>query len=888
MFDFFGNHLSEILKFRDVIKSHIYNIIGSLDIEAYWSREPLIFADRTRGEKKTLKPGDKWGDVFDCAWFHFTGSVPVAGEGGHVVLLIDINGEACVFNEKGEPVRGLTNGSSTFETVHGMPGKRVLQYSACAKTDDAIDIWADAGCNDLFGVLSNDGRVDRADIAVCRADIRSLYYDYWTLCDLLEVLDRESARYAKVVEALGRAHQLLQTFDEDNVARARDILAVELGRKNADPALTVSAIGHAHIDLAWLWPIRETIRKGARTFSTVLELMDRYPDYKFGCSQPQLYDWIKEYYPALYERIKEKVKEGRWELQGGMWVEADTNVTSGESLIRQFLYGKEYYLEEFGIDVKSLWLPDVFGYSAALPQIIKMCGMDYFMTQKLSWNDTNRFPHHTFYWNGLDGSGILTHMLPEETYNSHAGPRAISKAEKNYSQKNISDRCLLLFGIGDGGGGPGAEHLEQLERLKNLQGLAPVEQEFSCDFFKRIDKDIDYPKWHGELYLEKHRGTYTTQARTKKYNRLLEFKLRDLELLSCIASLKGLEYPQQHIDKIWKEVLLYQFHDILPGSSIKRVYDEAEQRYEQLLGEVETLTASAIDVIVKDIVAPGKAKPMAVFNTLSWKRNEWIRTYAGWLKAEVGPMGLAVIDAAPMGLAVIDAAQDQIDGSSIKADERLLENELLRLEFAPDGSLVSVYDKENNFEGIKPGCRGNLLKVYIDKGDAWDFPNNYRKIPCEYFKLKSSRAYIDGPCAVIEQKYTYNNSALTQRIVLTAGSRRADFITEVDWNESFRMLRCEFPVNVFAEYAACDIQMGSVKRPTFANTSWDEAKLEVCAHKYVDISQSDRGIALLNDCKYGYRVFDNIIDLNLLRSPSYPGIDADKGKHIREIISAAR
>ena len=870
MFDFFGNHTRKILEFCDNIDSKIYKKIGDLSIEGYLSKEPLGYSERTTGDKKSLGIGDKWGDVFDCAWFHFTGTVPAEGKGKHVVLLIDVSGELCVVDENGVPTRGLTNGSSTYDYQHGMPGKKVLQLSNGIKEGDRIDFWADGGCNDLFGVLCKDGRIVQAEIAICNDNIRSLYYDYWTLCELSKVLDKESARYAKVMHALNLAMKSLQTYSDQEVEKARDILAVELSRKNADPCMTISAIGHAHLDLAWLWPIRETIRKGARTFATAIELMDRYPDYKFGVSQPQLFQWMKDLYPELYVKIKEKVAEGRIEVQGGMWVEADANITSGESFVRQFLYGKRFFEKEFGIEVNSLWLPDVFGYSAALPQILKTCGIDYFMTQKLSWNDTNKFPNHTFYWKGMDGTGVLTHMLPEETYNSHAGPRSASKSEKNYAQKAISDRCLMLFGIGDGGGGPGAEHLERLDRLKNLNGVPPIEQEFSSEFFKRIDKEgIEYPQWKGELYLEKHRGTYTTQAKNKKYNRMMEFALRNLEFISYLTNGNGFDYPQEKLEKIWKEVLLYQFHDILPGSSIKRVYDESVERYEAMLNEVSALIDDALDSACKNIDSAEKKNPAAVFNTLSWKRDQWINTSGKWIKATVEPMGYAVVD----------TDQQAEIPTELKAETQLLQNDKLTVKFDADGAIISITDKVSGINYIQKGSKANALKVYIDKGDAWDFPNDYREIPAEKFILESTTSRIDGPQAIIEQTYKYNKSTLSQKIILTAGSSRIDFVTDVDWNETFRMLRSEFPVNVFSDYATCDIQYGNINRPTHTNTSWDNAKLEICAHKFVDISQTNYGVAMLNDSKYGFRVVDNILDINLLRSPEYPGESADKGKH---------
>ncbi|RPJ39346.1 MAG: alpha-mannosidase, partial [Chloroflexi bacterium] len=556
--------------------------------------------------KLALAIGDSWGGLFDCAWFHFSGRIPESATGLPVVLILDVNGEMLVVDSLGNPLRGLTNGSSVYDYSLGTPGKRILPVTSRAEAGQIIDVWADAGCNDLFGNLQNNGTVKEAFIAVCNEEVRGLYYDYEVLLDFLKVLPPNSPRYHQVLTALNDATWRLAhgcTNVEAQAARAR--LAPVLARRGGDPMLNISAIGHAHMDLGWLWPIRETKRKGARTFATALENMERYPNYIFGASQPQLFQWMKEDYPELYERIKQKISEGRIEPQGAMWVEADTNLSGAEALVRQVLLGKRFFQKEFGAEINYLWLPDVFGYSAALPQILKKSGVDYFMTQKMSWNQVNIFPHHSFYWQGIDGSAVLAHMLPEETYNSPAGPRAVMKIEDNYKDKGVSEHALMLFGIGDGGGGPGEEHLERLERIQNLAGLSPVRQETAACFFEQWAKDAErsdgtarsfgtrgFPAWVGELYLERHSGTLTTEAKNKWYNRRMEQALRELEWTAIFA---GGEYPSARLEAIWREVLLYQFHDILPGSSIKRVYDESLARYREMFEEVEELTCRAED-----------------------------------------------------------------------------------------------------------------------------------------------------------------------------------------------------------------------------------------------------------------------------------------------------
>ena len=865
--------------FKDKVESKIYKKIGILSMDAWVTKEPVPFEERTSGRRISPKVDEIWGELWDCAWFNFKGIVSTEAANERVVLLIDINGEACIFDEEGCPIQGLTNINSEYDFSLGKPGKRVVDFLSKAKGGEIVDLWADAGCNDLFGNCQDSGKIKEAHIAIFNEELKELYYDIEVLRELVEQLPEDSSRHQKILFSLVEAFKVMKNYDNSEIRKAREILALELNKKAGDESLRVSAIGHAHIDLAWLWPLRETIRKGARTFSTVLSNMEKYPDYVFGASQPQLYVWMKENYPKLYGKIKAKIAEGRWEAQGGMWVEADTNISSGEALVRQLLYGQKFFKEEFGKNMKVLWLPDVFGYSASLPQILKKAEIDYFMTIKLSWSEYNQFPHHTFLWEGIDGTQVLAHMPPEGTYNSSAAPRAIACAEKNFKDKGVSEECLLLFGIGDGGGGPGEEHLERLKREKNLNGLLPTKQEQSIDFFNRIEKDaLKYKTWRGELYLEKHQGTYTTQARNKKYNRKMELSLRELEYASVLAWMKGeKEYPQSEIEIIWKEVLLYQFHDILPGSSIKRVYDESLERYRYLLKHAEDLTQAAYKSLLGENYKNSEAATdmlskenngVSIINSLSWDRKEWLNINGDWAEVTVPAMS-------EKQLLITNIKENKF---KVFIENNEINNELLKVTFNEDGSLKSLFDKEFSREVLSGP--GNIITVYEEVGgNAWDFsPVCYEK-PQEAFKLMSSKARLKGPKAIIKQIYEYNNSILEQEIILSSGSRRVDFITRVDWKESDKMLRTSFPVNIYTNEVTCDMQFGNIKRSNNDNTSWDMAKYEICAHKYVDLSENNYGVALLNDCKYGYRVKGNVLDLNLLRSTSFPGSEADQGVH---------
>ena len=849
------------------LEQSIYQPISELSVTAWVTPEPVPYAERISGQQIQLKPNDKWGELWDCAWFHFEGSVPHSQAGSKIVLLIDVNGELCLVDGEGTPCQGLTNINSQFDYFLGLPGKRVVDISPSAVGGEVIDLWADGGCNDLFGNYRS-GRFKEAVIAVCHEETRKLYYDFEVLIDLAEHLPDSSARKTRIYQSLYDASNHLSEINTVSVRRASERIAGEMSKRGGDPSIRVSAIGHAHMDLAWLWPIRETIRKGARTFSTALYNMEKYPDYMFGASQPQLYQWMKESYPKLYDKVKERIQEGRWEPQGAMWVEPDTNISGGEALVRQILYGKRFFQQEFGQEMKVLWLPDVFGYSGSLPQLLKKAGVDYMMTQKLSWSEYNTHPHHSFMWEGIDGTQVLTHLPPEDTYNSPAAPRSLVKIENSYLDRNVSENTLMLFGIGDGGGGPGEEHLERLAREKNLSGVPPVVQEPSIAFFHRLDKEASrFQTFKGELYLEKHQGTLTTQGRNKWYNRKMEKSLRELEFAaSLLWAVGGGAYPAPRLEEIWKEVLLYQFHDILPGSSITRVYDESLERYALLLAEVRSMTKDTYERIASKA---GWTHQPVLFNSLPWDRQEWVEWNGYWYRVNIPAMGYRTL---------VEAEHEPlIEG--VTASKQELENNKLKVIFDKDGSIISVYDKLLGREAIHSGTKANVFTIYHDNGDAWDFPHDYRETVAGTMELVGCTAHIEGPKAVVEQEYRYGESILQQKVILTMDDSMVEFVTEVDWRESGKMLRVSFPTSVSSDQVNCEIQFGYLKRPTSRNTLLEFAKDEICAHQFIDLSQPDYGVALLNDCKYGYSALNNVLDLNLLRSPAYPDPTADRAMH---------
>ena len=848
--------------FMAALRSRIYTPLAPLRMTAWRTPEPVPFARRQSGQRLTLKAGDAWGSLFDCAWFRFEGRVPRAAAGQPVVLLIDINGELALVDGKGTPVCALTNVSSTYDYSLGEPGKRVFDLLDRARGGERIDLWGDAGCNDLFGTLKGDGRIVEAAVATVRPDIRDLYYDVEFLLDWLNELNEAVPEHDRIVRALLEAATVAGECDPAQVAAARRCLAGLLRHPGSDAAVEVSAIGHSHLDLAWLWPVRETIRKGARTFATANRLMDRYPDYVFGASQPQLYAWMKQHYPALYRTIRQRVRQGRIEPQGAMWVEADTNITGGESLVRQLLHGRRFFREAFGREVDYLWLPDVFGYSAALPQILRKSGVKAFMTQKLSWSLVNDFPCHSFVWRGIDGSEVLSHLLPEDTYNSPGLPRSVIKIERDYKERGVSRHTMLAFGIGDGGGGPGEEHLERLRRLRDVAGLPTVTQRAVADFIPLWARDAArFPAWTGELYLERHQGTFTTHGHVKRANRRVELALRSLEWMAAWAArAAGERYPAAWLDPVWKEVLLYQFHDVLPGSSIKRVYDECVPRLQGFAAEAGERTQALARALARRADTGKARQPFVVFNPLSWDRTEWIDLDGRWQPVTVPAMGYAVADAAAAAAV-----------PPVAVTPRRLENDLLRVTLGADGTLVSVYDKALRREMLPAGERANALTVYEDTGDAWDFRPTYRDRVVARLTPVAVETGHEGPRGWLRHTFRFGQSELVQDIVLTAGSRRVDFVTRGRWRERNTMLRTAFPVAVHAEAATFEIQYGTLRRSTTENTTWEAAQIEVPAQRWVDLSQRDHGVALLNDCKYGHRVKGHVLDLNLIRSVPYPG-----------------
>jgi alpha-mannosidase len=700
-------------------------------------------------------------------------------------------------------------------------------------------------------------------------DVWHLTLDIEVLSELMAELSTTEPRRHEILRALERALDVLDLQDvAATAARARKELADALARPAHRSAHILSAAGHAHIDSAWLWPLRETVRKSARTFANVTALAAEYPELIFAASQAQQYDWVKRHQPEIYARLTAAVDNGQWVPVGGMWVESDANLPGGEALARQLVHGKRFFLDEFGVECEEVWLPDSFGYTAAFPQLARLAGMRWFLTQKLSWNQTNRLPHHTFWWEGIDGTRVFTHFPPVDTYVAAFEGKELAHAVANYSEKGRGTRSLVPFGYGDGGGGPTREMMEKARRLRDLEGSPKVVIERPSDFFRAAEAEYpDAPVWSGELYLELHRATYTSQARIKAGNRRSEHLLREAELWSATASLHtGHPYPYDDFDRLWKAVLLHQFHDILPGSSIAWVHREAEQTYTRVAAELESIIDGAMAAL---------AGTPAVFNAAPHARAEVV----DGVFVRVPALGAAPLTSAD-------------PPSMVAVTPRSLDNGLVRVELDDDGLLTSVRDLSTGREALAPGGRGNLLQLHTDlpnEWDAWDIDEHYKRQRVDLTAVDAITVVDSGPLVgSLRVERSFGSSRIVQTVRVQAGSRRVDVATEIDWHETEKILKAAFPLDVHADRSTSEIQFGHVHRPTHVNTGWEAARFEVWAHRWVHVGEPGYGIALITDSTYGHDAgrhtregggTTTTVRLSLVRAPRSPDPHADQGAH---------
>ena len=865
--------------------------------------------------------GSAWED-FDCNtmhwygkdrhyWFRTTCQVPRELDGKRMWLYVCTQIEG--WDAKNPQFLLFVNGKA----VQGIDmNHREVFLNPCAEAGEelTLDLQAYTGIDHQeFSLVVRLMEIDEK--------IEKLYYDLWVPLSAFGRMEEDDRNRKQIEEILNNtvnfldlrtpySEEFYRTVDEASAYIERALYSEMAGFSD----VVATCIGHTHIDVAWWWTVAQTREKVARSFATVLKLMEEYPNYKFMSSQPQLYVFLKERYPELYEKVKERIREKRWEPEGGMWVEADCNLTSGESLVRQFMHGKRFFREEFGVDNRILWLPDVFGYSGALPQIMKKCGIDYFMTTKLAWNQFNKVPYDTMRWRGIDGTEVLTHLITTldveqpvanffTTYNGMLHPGAVMGGWMRYQNKDINNDILISYGYGDGGGGPTREMLETSVRMeKGVKGIPKVRQEFARTYFDelkdRVEGNKRLPVWEGEFYFEYHRGTLTSMGRNKRANRKSELGLMDLELLSVLAE-DTVDYPASKLDSMWKVVLINQFHDILPGSSIREVYEVTREEYGQLARELADMGEHRRKAIA------GAGSAVMVFNTTGKERDDVVNLgeFEGEAlvdnAGEVYPVqrtadgAVAYVKNIPSkgykSFAVMDAAPVSSDGDAegvpfYLAGDYRLETPFYSVKLDEQGMFTSIYDKENEREVIQEGHRANLFRMYEDKPiyyDNWDIDIFYTEKFWDVDQVERMEWTELGPVrAVLSVTRKASNSVIDQEIIFYAQSRRIEFATRVNWKEHQTLLKVHFPVAVHTDEAAFDVQFGNLTRKTHQNTSWDVARFESCGQKWMDLSEGHYGVSLLNDCKYGHSVKDSNMALTLIKSGIEPNPVTDQEEHV--------
>lgn len=875
-------------------------------------------------------PGSNSGGKRRYFGFAFTAAVQERFDGKCVVLRVQ-TAYGRQWDASNPQLRVFVDGvlRQGFDENH-----REIVLSECAHAGEAYSVILTAytGVADFSMMLE-------PQLSVLDRQSEKYYYDLKVPYETARLLDAQSQEYIETIQAINDSLNLLDMREEgseayrESLSKADDWFVRNFYLKYCDRGKkpVVYCIGHTHIDVAWLWPLSMTRDKAVRSFATVLELMKRYPEYKFMSSSPQLYQYVKELAPSVYKGIKQRVAEGRWEPEGAMWLEADCNISSGEALSRQILYGKRFFRREFGKDSEILWLPDVFGYSAALPQIMKLTGVRYFMTTKISWNETNMVPYDTFEWEGIDGTRRLTHFIPTRdykkaaveggfetehftTYNGFLSPIQMKGAWARYNNKDLNEEVLCSFGYGDGGGGPTEEMLENERRMaEGIPGLPRTQMATAGEFFHTLEKNVTgskyLPVWKGELYLEYHRGTYTTMARNKKYNRKSELALENEETFAVLDGLcTGETYPKQKLDAEWIVLMRNQFHDILPGSSIYEVYEESKQEYEKLLAENRTLQEKSLADVAEGVRAA--AGSLVVFNpnsgtvpsvvtfrapegrkvrsVLDGGREQCVQeTEEGYIfcAKDVPSKGYKTFEVryAEEGAAETEGAVSAEEGGRLRASASEMENRWFRISFNEKMQFENIYDKRAGRYLFPEGVPGNVIMSYEDRPhnyDAWDINNYYTEKSWEVDDVTDARVVENGPVrATVRIERHYLESVLVQYISIYADIDRIDIRNEIDWKQHLIMLKDHFPVDVHANEATFDIQYGNVVRNTTDNTSWDWSKFEVCHHKWLDVAEDDFGLSVLNDCKYGVSVRGTDIGLTMLKSSLEPNPMADKEHH---------
>ena len=887
---------ARLARFRaESLRPAIHRAVQPLEIESWAAPgEPVPFEQARAASYAPARVGDPWGAPWGTVWFHVRGEIPAdwAGiEGCEPELVVDLGytgaqsgfeAEGLVFTATGSVVKAVEpfNQSVPLDRLPGADaGERGVDlYIEAAANPNITGDWSFTptalGGRATDGALPSEPlyRLRRLELALLDRQAWELEQDFAVLVGLIGELPATGQRRAEIVRALDRAVDALDPDDVvGTVAAGREALRTVLERPASASAHRLHAVGHAHIDSAWLWPARETARKVARTFSNVCDLIEREEGFVFAASSAQQYAWLQRDHPELFERVRGHVLAGRFVPVGGMWVESDTNMPGGEALVRQLLEGKRFFLDEFGIDTEEVWLPDSFGYSAALPQIIAGAGGRWFLTQKISWNETNTMPHHTFWWEGIDGTRVFTHFPPVDLYNSDLSGEDLARAERQYAEKGSGTMSLVPFGYGDGGGGPNREMIAAARRTRSLEGSPTVELSTPRRFFEEAQAEYpDAPTWSGELYLEFHRGTYTSQARTKQGNRRSEHLLREIELWATTALVRaGSPYPADELREMWRTVLLQQFHDILPGTSIAWVHREAEENYARIAERIEAMIADAV------AAAAG----------------------AGDLELLVNSSPFAVGDAPALGaVPAPDATSDPLPSLVADGDGHVLDNGLVRVRVGSTGLLESVVDLASGREVVPAGTAAGLLQLHRDtptKWDAWDLDDSYRRNVEDLVGVEEIRTEVvrdalgrDLPALVVVR--AFGSSRVAQTVSLPVGRAAVDLVLDIDWHERRKLLKLAFPLDVLSDRATSEIQFGHVHRPTHVNTSWDAARFETVAHRWVHVGEPGFGVAVANDSTYGHDITRDrtaegapatTVRLSLLRAPLFPDPEADQGTH---------
>jgi alpha-mannosidase len=874
---------------RERIVPALYRRTHPLTVTAWEAPgEPVPFAEAAAQSYTPITVGTRWGRPWSTMWMRVTGEIPAewrdaAGDledGGQAELVIDLGfdrsqtgfqSEALIYRPDGTPIKAISPLNAYSRGAIDEQGRIDVFVEAAGNPDVGSD-WlyrpttmgdlATAGDDPLY-VLK------QVDVALLDVPVWELHQDVLVLNGLMHEIPVGVPRRAEILAALERMLDTVDPHDVSGTAVAgRRELEEVLSRPANASAHQLHAVGHAHIDSAWLWPVRETIRKCARTFSNMVTLMDENPSFTFACSSAQQFAWIKEFYPVLFERIREKVAAGQFIPVGGMWVESDTNMPGSEALARQFVAGKSFFIDEFGVDNEEVWLPDSFGYSGALPQLVEAAGSRWFLTQKISWNETNVMPHHSFQWEGIDGTRVFTHFPPVDKYNSDLVASDLAHAERNFADQGRSTVSLLPYGYGDGGGGPTREMIAIVERTTSLEGSPRVIQSSPSTFFELAEAEYqNAPVWSGELYLEAQRGTYTSQLGTKQGNRRSEHLLREAELWASTAAIRGdFEYPYERLQRIWQTVLLQQFHDILPGSSIAWVHQDAERNYAALAVELEEIIHDSLRSIA------GTGSQTVTFNAAPHERD--------------GVPALAAASAPPTSLVPV----------VVEGEGFVLSNDRLRARFDADGLLVELRDLLADRETLPPGMVGNLFQLHRDtptNWDAWDIDFFYRHNVTDLRDADSVVIADSGDALVITR--SFGDSRIVQTVTLARESSALDFELNVDWHEVQKLLKLALPVDVHAARFQSEIQFGHIERATHANTSWDAARFETCAHRWIRVAEPGYGVAILNDSTYGYDVTTvarsgggtaTVARLSILRAPLFPDPKQDLGAHTLRVSVA--